>query len=81
MSEKAALRTLVKDFSAEMREKLLAKADQGWVGWDHPNYRLDLEQKLFAHVLRALRGDSRQWVDVANFAAFLWAQSSEGSSS
>jgi hypothetical protein len=66
MGEKSELRKLVRDFSAEMREKLLAKADRGWRGWNATYYREIFRSLLVEHVSK---GD---WVDVANFAAFLW---------
>lgn len=71
-NERTMLRQLVREFSSEMREKLLAKADAGWGGWDIKIYKKTLEEKLVHHLVRALKGDAKQWVDVANFAAFLW---------
>ena len=76
MGDKTELRRLVTEFSSEMRSKLAAKADAGWCGWNAMNLPDSvLEEKLFAHAARAMR-DPKQWVDVANFAAFLWRRGS-----
>lgn len=76
MGERTDLRALVRDFSSEMRQKLLSKEDDGWFGWDDvyaERHKLPrrLQEALMSHVVRAI-DDPKQWIDVANFAAFLW---------
>ena len=75
MDEAERLEKMVDDFAARMLEKLIDKDDEGWSGWSQPNYRKVLEHKLMDHAVRALQGESEQWLDVANFAAFLDYQS------
>lgn len=66
------LKGLVDGFAKAMRSKLLAKSRDGWSGWEHCSED-ELERRLLEHLARALR-DPNQWVDVANFCAFLWWQ-------
>lgn len=70
-AEEQALEALVDAFAAEMKAKLKAKADEGWRGWDDPQYKGNIERFLLDHAQRGL-DDSRQYVDVANLAAMLW---------
>ena len=67
MSEKLKLKSCISLFSREMYQKLCLKDDAGWSGWDCEQHTNRFKEQL---VLHALRG---QWVDAANFAAFLWA--------
>lgn len=62
---------LIELFSAKMLKKLNAKKRQGFSGWQHIELKQKLENDLLLHLKRALQGDSSQWVDVANYAAFL----------
>lgn len=64
---------LVADFSGEMLSKLHAKQREGWVGWNDDGWisDADLEEDLMKHIARA-RLDPDQWIDVANYCAFLW---------
>ena len=59
-------------FTSEMRAKLLAKADQGYEGWDDPEYITgQWRDQTLGHVIRLmLDGDAGQAVDVANLAMF-----------
>ena len=77
------LQRMVRDFSGEMRDKLAHKASRhggGWVGGREPRYRRPVVDGLMTHLGRALEGDDSQWVDVANYCAFLWKQSHEDGS-
>ena len=75
-SEEQQIDALVSDFSDAMRRKLHQKRHQDWSGWDDPDERDALIAKLRSHVVRASSSDEipdgKQWIDVANFAAFLW---------
>lgn len=55
-------------FAKEMLCKLNNKYEEGWDGWD------DKKQCDTAEFIERLKDhvDSRDWVDVANFAMFLW---------
>jgi len=68
-----ALWQAVDMFAEGMKAKLAAKVHQGWRGWDHPQYRKVIEDKLRDHVDRLLKGQP-QHIDVANLAMFLWWQ-------
>lgn len=73
-SEAQRIRTAVAAFSHEMREKLLFKASAAggtWWGWDSEQFRDRFVELLLMHVAKATR-DDKQWIDVANFALFLW---------
>jgi hypothetical protein len=73
MGDRTRLRKLVQKFSAAMRVKLLSKQDRGWENWDVPAFREKLVVDLISHLLRAADGKHpEQWVDIANYAAFLW---------
>lgn len=66
--EKGRLYGAVDEFAYAMRQRLYAKADEGFTGWDDeeaaPTHRLREMLKL------AYRED--RWVDVANIAMMLW---------
>ena len=68
--EEAALTLLVDQFGIEMKDKLLDRQAAGWSGWSDPEYKKVLEEKLLDHVKKAKT--KIDYVDVANFAAFLW---------
>jgi len=70
MTETQRLQAAVNDFSKEMKRKLLQKKDRGFEGWDCINSE-NGQLKLMTHFVRAIK-DPEQWVDVANFAMFLW---------
>ena len=70
MTETQRLQTAVNDFAKEMKVKLLRKKAQGFEGWDFIGSE-NAQLKLMKHFVRAIR-DPEQWVDVANFAMFLW---------
>ena len=77
MGEKRGLEKLVERFSGAMLEKLKAKRRSGYTGWDRRIPAEDLERRLADHMVRAIH-DPKQWVDVANFAAFLWYRDQGG---
>lgn len=59
-------------FARKMLDKLLDKMLEGYEGWADSDFRDELIDKLGEHVRRAREeGEKGQWVDVANFAAFL----------
>ena len=60
------LKSTVRNFSAEMEKKVLAKLDEGYSGWDDFHYKEYLMKELLRH---SMKGD---YVDVANIAMFLW---------
>ena len=74
-TERQEIQKLVRDFSSRMRAKLLKKLGRGWSGWRDDDFREKLENDLLIHLRLALQGDATQWVDVANYAAFLDYQS------
>ncbi len=74
-NERQQIQSLVKDFSSRMREKLLKKLGRGWRGWENDAFKRKLEDDILIHLRLALQGDASQWVDVANYAAFLDYQS------
>lgn len=76
--EEITVRQLVREFSREMREKLLVKTGDGWSGWNTEGFQPACREGLAIHLVRALDGDAAQWVDVANFAAFLWWMEARG---
>jgi len=74
-NERQEIQALVNDFSSRMRAKLLKKLGRGWSGWKDDDFRQKLEEDLLLHLRAALQGDATQWVDIANYAAFLDYQS------
>lgn len=70
-SEQQQLNDMVDAFAARMKEKLQAKYVAGWSGWNSAGYRNTLHLKLINHAMKGIHGDDQQWLDVANFAAFL----------
>lgn len=71
MSRKVGIPGLVERFAAEMLRKLKKKQRGGWSGWNALYNKEDFERRLMLHALRGVHGETGQWVDVANFAAFL----------
>ena len=68
--EQIKLHDAVQNFSGAMMNKLLKKQSEGYQGWDRPECREVLEEKLLAHVKRGLEGENL--VDIANFCMMLW---------
>lgn len=62
----AALTNVVDEFRLAMLRRLRAKERAGWSGWGDPSLELDFRNRLIQSFVRG------NWVDVANFAAFLW---------
>ena len=71
-TEKQRLTEAVVAFSAEMLDKLWDKMDEGFNGWDDPQYEKTFEQRLLAHVGKLLQGEAQE-ADIANFAMFIWS--------
>ena len=72
LTERQQLQMVVREFGAVMLAKLQTKRLRGFTGWNATNLPDSvLERGLMDHVARAMR-DPKQWIDVANFAAFLW---------
>jgi hypothetical protein len=68
------LHDAVDAFAVAMKARLAEKAAQGFEGWDDPDLAETIEENLFDHVRRLLKGH-RQEIDIANFAMMLWHQS------
>ncbi len=68
------------DFAAEMKKRLIAKARQGYMGWDVPSqiFSRDLRLELVndAAAMYANENDAKA-VDVANRAMMLWYRSNK----
>ena len=64
--EVMALNTLVDDFAAEMKRRLIEKFNQGYRGWDNED-ELDAMMDRFIRCVREAR-----WVDAANMSAMFW---------
>ena len=64
------LKRLVEGFSVAMIDKLLLKHQEGFKGWGSKKNVPLMKAKLLEHVLTAEK--PADYVDVANFAAFLW---------
>lgn len=62
---------MIDAFAERMKEKVLDKLAEGFSGWSQKSYRKTLESDLVEHAFRGIRGESDQWLDVANLAAFL----------
>lgn len=77
MAKRRSIETLVDTFAAKMLSKLTYKRDSGWSGWGDRRSRTQFERRLLKHAERAIAGEKGQWVDVANFAAFLDAMESD----
>lgn len=61
-----ALDVLVTSFAATMRHKLRCKSIEGWTGWADLSVQ-EIKARIIHHI------DKGDPVDVANFAAFWWA--------
>jgi len=60
-------------FSTAMLHKLWIKEHEGFTGWDRLDWGKRCKEKLVEHVARAKTKED--WVDVANFAMFMWRMS------
>lgn len=64
--EKEALDVLLEKGADEMGARLYDKVEMGWSGWDLPENKELLKQKLLENYRE------EDWIDVANLALFLW---------
>ncbi len=71
--EWSALDALVDAFAVKMKAKLRSKLKAGYSNWDEPNFRNSLHDGLHNH----LDDEPVDYVDVGNFAAFLWNLTNE----
>ena len=67
MTEEDKLTLWVDNFTHEMKAKLIKKFKQGYQGWEGADEKY-LLQELKRHV------EKKDWIDVADFAMFLWAK-------
>jgi len=58
--------TLVDRLAQAMKERLAQQALRGWTGWQDPVHVPSFRGRLHRNA------DAGDWIDVANFAAFLW---------
>lgn len=69
------LEKLVNEFGDQMKQRLIEGSARGYKGWTHAEEK---ESDLWASghelfIRRLLAAASqRRWIDVANYAAFLW---------
>ncbi len=68
MTDRKKLRAAVEAFSTEMEKKLLDKLDDGFFGWDMEENDFNFRCNLMIHL------EKKDYVDVGNFAMFLWLQ-------
>jgi hypothetical protein len=66
MKEPERLARLVDDFGNAQKKKLIKKWSQGRRGWEDDRYKSFLVAELCRHV------KENDWLDVGNFAMFLW---------
>lgn len=74
--KRGSIKQLVNQFSEAMRARLYYKGrvDQ-FSGWDTARFsERELIDRLLSQVVRAQK-EPHRWIDVANFAAFLWWRS------
>jgi len=77
-AECAKLEQAVDTFAEVMKAKLVAKAAQGYFGWNDPKWLPEIKHKLIDHAAKLYLGDvliagqGHQAVDVANLAMFLF---------
>lgn len=60
---------MVDAFAEQMKAKLKAKYIAGWTGWDDPESKKIIDNRLFEKARDDVEG---QEIDIANFAAMLW---------
>lgn len=66
------LKSAVSKFSGVMLEKLAIKANQGFRGWDKPEYTdKQIIKQITEHFKRLKKGEP-QAIDIANLCMFLW---------
>ena len=58
-------------FASAMKAKLIAKASQGFNGWDDPKNDETIMAMLWNHHERLNEGDPQE-IDIANLAMMLW---------
>lgn len=69
--ECAAINRAVDRFAAAMREKMIAKAREGFRGWNDPQNKAMLRAGLEEH-LHKDRVTSKQMPDIGNYSMMLW---------
>lgn len=71
--EAMALNALVDAFARDMKAKLREKYEKDdYRGWDDPDCIDSLKDGLSDHLSRRDGRKAVDWVDIGNFAAFLW---------
>ena len=74
--EKNALRAVLNRFVTAQAKRLIDKAEQGYLGWDNPEYTNWICNKLFSDAQFLADNkvvDPRIYIDIANRAMMLWA--------
>jgi len=82
--EVTQLSNCIDQFSGDMKFRVIQKAKQGFRGWDDEGVISDSDirarvllaieeaRKLFRPLPKTDKPKSHRWVDVANFAMFMW---------
>ena len=71
--EFARLEMAVDEFAIAMKERLKAKlTENGWRGWDDPQYAGDIYMRLQKNVSELGGGRTQSCIDAANLTMMLW---------
>ena len=89
MNEKEKLCTAVDEFASAMKNRLLAKEQQGFSGWDRGDitayaiptrlfWKASELYSLLSHSSELKKTHNKLLIDIANFAMFLWVKVNGG---
>lgn len=75
MNEKWSISTLSQEFTLAQMDRIVEKAEQGYLGWDSEAMCTFMRAKLATKANGAMEGHamSKDYVDIANLAMFLYA--------
>jgi hypothetical protein len=73
LDEVSKIKAGVHRFADEMEQRLTAKLQQGWRGWDDPENAHEIYNAMLAHGAGVPMATGQE-IDIANFAMFLWYQ-------
>jgi hypothetical protein len=71
MSEISEIEKAVDKFAEAMKARMISKAKQGWSGWRGME-RKHFDDRLLWNAAKAVNGDKKSLVDVANFAMMIY---------
>jgi len=73
-ADKYSYERVLSAFTDEMRKRFEQKDAGGWVGWCDFGWRDEMAERMRwkTEAIEAAPGDAKHYMDIANFALFIW---------